>query len=72
MIECICSDIDVHKSRIVGRVRAIPGWNELDWEWVLQSRAQYQPLECDKLVLDAVDSIADNLARVRTYLGVAT
>ena len=57
-------------TQIVGRVRDIPNWNELDWEWVLQSRAQYQPLECDKLVLDAVDPLADNLARVRDYLGV--
>jgi predicted kinase len=70
VIECICSDVDVHKSRIVGRRRDIPNWNELQWEWVLQSRAQYLPLECDKLVLDAVDPLTDNLTRVRDYLGV--
>ena len=70
VIECICSDVDVHKSRVVGRDRAIPGWNELEWEWVENARRTYQPLECDKLVLDAVFPVADNLARVRSYLGV--
>jgi predicted kinase len=26
VIECVCSDIDVHRSRVEGRQRAIPGW----------------------------------------------
>ena len=68
VIECVCSDVDVHRSRVVGRNRAIPGWNELKWEWVENSRRTYEPLQCEKLVLDAVDPLADNLARVRTYL----
>ena len=69
VIECVCSDIDVHRSRVVGRIRAIPGWDELEWEWVENSRRTYEPLQCEKLVLDAVDPLADNLARVRNYLG---
>jgi predicted kinase len=72
VVECICSDIAVHRARIEGRDRAIPGWDELEWEWVANARQRYQPLECEKLVLDAVEPIADNLARVRKYLGVAT
>ena len=68
VVECVCSDVDVHRSRIVGRVRAIPGWNELDWRFVEMSRRSYEPLDCEKLVLDAVEPIADNLARVRAYL----
>jgi predicted kinase len=68
VVECICSDVDVHRSRVVGRDRAIPGWNELEWEWVENSRRMYEPLPCEKLVLDAVEPVADNLARVRAYL----
>ncbi len=68
VVECVCSDVDVHRSRVVGRIRAIPGWNELEWEWVERARGTYEPLQCDKLVLDAVDPLADNLARVRAYL----
>jgi predicted kinase len=72
VIECMCSDVEVHRSRIEGRVRAIPGWNELDWTFVERSRTSYEPLAGDKLVLDAVDPFADNLARVRAYLGGPT
>jgi predicted kinase len=68
VIECVCSDVDVHRSRVVGRIRAIPGWNELEWEWVENSRRSYEPLRCEKLVLDAIHPLTDNLARVRAYL----
>jgi predicted kinase len=70
VIECLCSDIEVHKSRVVGRIRAIPGWNELDWKLVKVSRTGYEPLEVEKVVVDAVDSIEHNLARVRAHLGL--
>ncbi len=69
VIECTCSDISVHESRVVGRTRDIPGWYELRWESVLKTCASYQPLPCEKVVLDAVDPLADNLARVRAYVG---
>ena len=68
VVECVCSDVDLHRSRVVGRTRGIPGWNELEWEWVESSRRSYEPLQCDKVVLDAVDPLTDNLARVRAYL----
>ena len=70
MVECICSDIEVHESRVVGRIRGIPGWNELDWKFVQISRATYEPLAVDKIVVDAVDPLETNLARVRAYLGL--
>jgi hypothetical protein len=70
VVECICSDEATHRSRIEGRVRGIPGWAELKWEYVAQARAEFEPLATEKLVLDAVEPFADNLARVRTYLGV--
>ena len=71
VIECVCSDVDVHRSRVDGRVRAIPGWDELDWEHVEHVRSIYEPLECEKLVVDAVEPIAENLARVRRHLGLS-
>jgi hypothetical protein len=52
------------------RVVVFTGWDELDWEWVERARRTYVPLECAKLVLDAVEPVADILVRVRTYLGV--
>jgi hypothetical protein len=72
VVECVCSDISVHETRVVGRRRDIPGWHELKWEWVLNSRRSYVPLDCEKIVVDAVDPLAGNLARVRAYIGGTT
>jgi len=68
VIECVCSDADVHRSRVEGRDRGIPGWYELDWERVARGRDHYRPLAGPKLVLDAVRSPADNLDTVRREL----
>jgi predicted kinase len=69
VVECVCSDESVHRSRVEGRTRDIPGWYELEWSDVQRSRDRYQPLDPPKLVLDAVDPIATNvgaaLARLR-------
>ena len=54
VVECICSDIDVHRSRVDGRQRQIPGWYELDWDHVERGRQLYEPLPGPKVVIDAV------------------
>lgn len=68
VVECICSDVDVHQSRVGGRQRRIPGWYELDWDRVERGRQLYEPLPEPKVVIDAVESIDDNLERVRDHL----
>lgn len=68
VVECLCSDLDVHRSRIEGRDRDIPGWYELDWEQVQRGRTNYAPLNEPKLLLDAVDDLATNLELVRAAL----
>ena len=70
VVECVCSDIDVHRSRVEGRQRRIPGWYELDWDHVELGRQRYAPLSGPKVVIDAVDDIGRNLDKVRTYLGL--
>ncbi len=40
----------------------------LEWSHVERSRTMYEPLRHDKLSVDAVQPLADNLARVRAYL----
>lgn len=73
VVECICSDIGLHRSRVEGRRREIPGWYELDWEHVARGREAYEPLAEPKLVLDAADSADDNLEKVkRSLLGQHT
>lgn len=71
VVECICSDLAVHEARIVGRRRDIPGWDELEWEWVLGSLAIYETLGVPKLVVDAVEPEDRNRAAVAGYLGLA-
>jgi predicted kinase len=54
VIECVCEDEDLHRQRVEGRDRGIPGWYELTWEQVRRTRDGYLPLSSpDKLVLDA-------------------
>jgi predicted kinase len=38
-----CSDVELHRSRIEGRERGIPGWYELDWGHVETSRKSWDP-----------------------------
>jgi predicted kinase len=63
VIECICTDLDLHRSRVEGRRRDIPGWYELDWDQVARGRDRYEPLPEPKLVVDAVDPVDVNLER---------
>lgn len=68
VVECICSDIDVHRSRIDGRRREIPGWYELTWEWVERGRQLYEPLREPKVVIDAIEPLEHNLGVVVHHL----
>jgi predicted kinase len=61
VVECICSDAAVHRERVEGRQRNIPGWYELTWERVQQGRAAYPPLPDPKLTLDSIDPLESNV-----------
>lgn len=69
VVECVCSDVGVHRGRVEGRRRDIPGWYELDWNRVEQGRSLYQPLREPKVVIDAVAPPDQNLAHVMRHLG---
>jgi hypothetical protein len=72
VVECTCSDIDLHRSRIEGRQRRIPGWYELEWERVARGREGYPPLAGPKVTIDAIDPVEHNLAQVRAHLSTRT
>lgn len=72
VIECVCSDVAVHRSRIQGRVRGIPGWHEIDWNHVEHMRAEVGSLQVRRLVVDAVRGLEYNEAEVLTYVTDAT
>lgn len=62
MIECVCGDAELHRRRIEGRERGIPGWHEVGWDHVERMRGEFPPLAGKHLVLDAVRPVDDNLA----------
>lgn len=65
VIECRCSDAELHLARVVGRSRDIPGWYELSADDVTRSRQRYEPLLLiDKVTIDAVDPLEENVERV--------
>jgi predicted kinase len=68
VIECVCSDEALHRSRIEGRVRGIPGWHEVGWDHVERMRAEFAPPTFDRMTVDAVEPVEDNFRRVLEYL----
>jgi hypothetical protein len=69
VVECICSDASLHRARIEGRVRDIPGWHEVGWDHVERMRAEFPPLTTGRLIVDAVEPAAANLRRVLEHIG---
>ena len=67
-VECVCSDASVHRARIEGRTRGIPGWHEVGWDHVERMRAEVLPLTADRLTVDAMEPVRDNLRRVEDYI----
>ena len=53
-----CSDVELHRSRIEGRERGIPGWYELDWSHVEQSRQSWDPNMAVDLKVDSAKPLS--------------
>ena len=67
VIECICSDQTLHRSRLENRQRGIPGWHELTWSDIEKVKQYYPRWEEGHLVLDMVNALHDNVLKARTY-----
>jgi hypothetical protein len=68
VVECVCSDESLHRQRVEGRTRDIPGWHEVGWDHVLRMRAELSPIRADRLMLDSVQSAPANLELVQKYI----
>jgi predicted kinase len=68
VVEVICTDEALHRERLTGRERGIPGWHELDWSEVERVKAYYEPWEDDRLIVDTARPLAENVAAVLAYL----
>ena len=59
-VECVCSDEDVHRSRVEGRDRGIPGWRpSVPWEHVLRMRGLWEAWPQAHLVVDSAKQDAE-------------
>jgi predicted kinase len=63
-----CSDAELHRRRVEGRQRGIPGWYELDWDHVARARGEWEELDDINVVLGATATIAQNAASLRSAL----
>lgn len=71
VIECICSDESLHRSRLEARQRNIPNWHELEWSEVERVKSYYAAWEEERLIVDTVEPFESNLKAVLNYLGAA-
>lgn len=71
LVSTTCPDEDLHRSRVEGRRRDIPGWYELSWDHVLRARAGWHDPAAADLVLSAAEPLHDHAARLATLLGPA-
>jgi len=67
VIECICSDMAAHRERLEKRQRGIPGWHELTWAEVEYVRSYYVPWEGERLTLDSMRSVEQNIVDTLKY-----
>lgn len=68
-IDCICSDENLHRSRMSERRRGIPGWKQtVDWDHVERTRANRRPWTFEHLLVDSVDSAELNFEKVLSFI----
>ena len=60
VVECVCSDESLHRRRIAGRVRGIPGWHEIGWDHVERMRREIPPLTFPHTTVDSIHSLDSN------------
>jgi predicted kinase len=70
-IEVRCSDEAEHRRRLAGRQRGIDGFPEPTWESVQARRAALNDWHDDRLVLDSMAPLQDNVRLALDHLGVA-
>ncbi len=68
-VVCQCSDPEVHRGRLEGRSRGIPGWHEAgDWSDVRQRLANFPSWHGEALSVDTVQPREQALAAVLRHI----
>jgi predicted kinase len=61
VVETICSSPELHRARVDGRHRMIPGWHEITWTNVLGSAETWNPTKRADVTLGATFAQLDDL-----------
>jgi hypothetical protein len=67
-IEVICSDADLHRSRLEGRRRGLRAYPEPSWSDVVRRASEVEAWTTPRLVLDSAGDPGEMLEAVRRYL----
>lgn len=67
-IEVACSDENLHRARIESRVRELAGHERTSWDTVIARRAEWEPWNDERLVLDSAGDAAPNTERALRYV----
>lgn len=68
VIEVVCTDAEVHRRRLAGRVRTIDGFPEPTWDEVVARRDEWEAWQEERLVLDSTEPLAANADRALAYV----
>jgi predicted kinase len=67
----VCSNVDVHRSRLAMRRRSIDGFPEPTWDVVELRRTEFEPWPEPTCVLDSLDDPQLNLVTAMEFLAAA-
>jgi len=68
VVECTCSDVTLHRERLLSRQRGIPDWPELKLSDVERVPGSYAPWQEERLILDASGPMTSNIDRALRYV----
>lgn len=68
VIECVCSDEDMHKVRLLTRKRNIPGYHELNWHQLLETKRHYAPWQEEHKIINSTNQLECNIAMALSYI----
>ena len=70
IVEVQCRDEGIHRKRVDGRDRGIPGWHEFNWSHVERMKLRWQPWPSgtERLVVESTDTLERMLSQVVDYV----
>ncbi|WP_052407846.1 AAA family ATPase [Allokutzneria albata] len=69
VVACQCSDPEIHRARLEGRTRGIPGWHDAsDWSDVQRRLAAFPSWQGEALTVDTVQPREPTLAAVLRHI----